>query len=312
MFLNIEPIPNKPMRFYYYLFIVLLLYCNSLWANSIKVVDDGGHNIELSKPAERVISLSPGLTELLFSSGAGNQVKGVVSYSDYPPAAKRLPLVGSYNSLDMERIIALQPDLIFAWQSGNPEAQVQQLKKMGFTVFISEAHQLEEIPDIILKMGLLTGNQEQAQQQANHFKHDLQRLKNNYANKPKVSVFAQIWNKPVMSIGGNHLISRLVELCAGENIFRSYDSLTITPDIESVIEKRPQVILSTGMAKQGEAWLRRWQNWKAIPAVQHQQLYSINPDLLVRHTLRVLQGAEQLCQFFDQARQHYQLFQSSQ
>jgi len=274
-------------------------------AESIEIIDDTSQLIRLEKPAQRIISLSPGLTELLFAAGAGQQIKGVVSYSDHPPAAKQIQQVGSYNSLDMEKIIALNPDIIFAWHSGNPESQVQQLKKLGFNVFTSEPHHLKDIANAILNFGILTGHAEFAQKQSEKFSRQLNRLQQTYQQKTKVTVFAQIWNKPVMSIGGNHLISRLVALCGGENIFQQQTSLTVTPNIESIIEKKPQLILSTGMATQGAAWLKRWQNWHSIPAVEQQQLYSINPDLLVRHTPRVLEGAEIMCEYFDQARKKY-------
>lgn len=300
MFLNIKAILLTTCLFGMQLFVV------QIKADTIRLTDDTGAEVVLQQSAKRLISLSPGLTELLFAAGAGEQVQGVVSYSDFPPAAKKIPLVGSYNSLDMERIIALAPDLIFAWQSGNPEAQVKQLKQLGFKVYISEPHELEDIARIIKNMGRLSGNNDHSNKQSNKFIKQLSHLRKTYQNKPKVSVFAQIWNKPVMSIGGNHLISHLVELCGGENIFQEHSDLTITPNIESIIEKRPQVILSTGMAKQGHSWLKRWQNWQGIPAVKQQQLYSINPDLLVRHTMRILDGASIMCGYFDQARLKYQ------
>jgi len=296
--------PNTKTRL-----IVLLLVCivPTIYAAPIKVIDDTTNAIILEQPAKQVISLSPSLTELLFAAGAGEQILGVVSYSNYPPAAKLIPRVGSYNSLDIERIVALAPDLIFAWHSGNPESQVQQLKKLGFKVYISEPKKLQDISITIENIGKLTGNTGYSQQQSQIFLKQLKQLQQTYQNKPKVSVFAQIWNKPVMSIGGNHLISHLVELCGGENIFKDHGDLTITPNIESVLEKKPQVILSTGMAEHGRNWLKRWQNWQSIPAVKQKQLYSIQPDLLVRHTTRALKGAKIMCEYFERARKQYKI-----
>jgi iron complex transport system substrate-binding protein len=271
-----------------------------LWAQ-IHVIDDNQQHIILSQHAQRIVSLAPSITEMLFSAGAGKQIVGVVSYSDFPAQAKKIPSIGSYDSVDLEKIISLNPDLIIAWKSGNQKKQINKLKLLGYPVFISEPKRFTDVANNINKYGILSGHQQQSHQQSLHFLKSINKLKQQFQHKSTISVFVQIWNKPVMTVGTDHLISQVIRLCGGRNIFDSSD-ITITPDIESVILRKPELILSTGMANIADQWLERWKSMSIIPAVKNNHLYSTIPDLLVRHSPRLLQGAENVCQLLDKAR----------
>ena len=263
----------------------------------IAVQDDAGNTLHLGKPARRVVSLSPGATELLFAAGGGSVVKGVVSYSDYPEAATRLPVVGSYNALDIEKILGLNPDLVVAWGSGNPPMQISRLQTLGLPVFVSEPRNFDDIPKTLLRLGRLLGTREQARRAAEAFRRRLVELKKRYPkNKAREKrVFIQIWNDPPMSINGEHLISKVVEQCNGRNIFHDAQQLTLTLDVETVIKEDPDVIIATRDGALGEKWLQRWRRWKFLNAVRQQALYTVNPSYLVRHTPRILQGMEAVC-----------------
>ena len=183
------------------LILALLVYCPLLFA--AEATDDEGSLISLSKPAERIISLAPSLTELIFAAGAGDKLVGVVEYSDYPEAAKSIPIVGRHDLLDMERILELQPDLIVAWQTGNPRASVNRLRALGIAVYIAEPKSLESIPSHIERLSVLSGSEETANVVAATFRASLQSLSNEYSNKAPVSTFYQVWDVPLISAGGN-------------------------------------------------------------------------------------------------------------
>jgi len=275
--------------------IILFFFSLRAYAE-ITVIDDAGEVISLKQAAKRVISLSPGTTELIFSAGGGHLIKGAVSYSDYPEAAKRIPQIGSYNAVDLEKIVSLNPDLIIAWQSGNPPLQISKLKKMGLTVFISEPRELSDIPSSIKKFGILLATETTADKAINKFNARLNELTNKYTGKFKTkSVFIQIWNTPIMSINGQHLISKIVANCNGRNIFTDYPQLTLTPSVETVISANPDVIIASRQGNLGEKWLRQWRKWHFLSAVKKHRLFTANPDNLVRHTPRILNGMEEVC-----------------
>lgn len=283
------------------LLILIFIFLPQLLQAQIQVIDDDQYAITLPKKAQRIISLSPSITEMLFAAGAGKQIVGVVSYSDYPPQAKNISSVGSYNSLDIEKIISLNPDLIIAWKSGNPMKQINKLKSLGYPVFMSEALNFKDIASNIKKYGILSGNEQLSLHQSQLFLDAINKLEKQYQGKTKVRVFIQIWNKPVMTVGAKHIISHVIHLCGGKNIFDDTE-LTITPGIESIVQLKPELILSTGMANLATQWLKRWENWTMIPAVKNHHLYGTNPDLLVRHSPRLLQGAKNVCQLIDKVR----------
>jgi iron complex transport system substrate-binding protein len=267
----------------------------------ISVVDDAGRAVVLHQPAKRVISLSPHITELLYAAGASEQVVGVVSFSDYPPQARKLPLIGSNDKFDMEAIMAQSPDLIVAWQNGNPKSQVEQLIKLGFKVYISEPRKFEDIAKDIRQLGVMLGTQQQAEPAAEKFLHALQALRQQYSQRPPLRVFYQVWNHPVFTVNGEHLISKVITLCGGVNVFSDLVVLSPQVSIESVIAKNPDVIFY-GSHETREDWADDWRKWPNIKAVANQHLFGIHADLIVRHTPRILQGAKQMCEYMDRVR----------
>lgn len=278
--------------------LISLLFIPLASFSQINITDDSGQILSLKQPAQRIISLSPGSTELVFAAGAGVHLIGVVSYSDYPIQAKSIPRIGSYDSLDIERILALQPDLVIAWNSGNPDHQIKQLQALGLQVYVSEPRDFKHIPATIRKFGQLMGTQAIADKSATQFEEQFKRLKKKYSAdtpKAKVRTFIQIWNNPLMSVNGEHLISKVITFCGGENIFFDAKTLTSTPSIEAILAQNPQVIIATGMAESSKQWLQRWQQWPFISAVKNKRLYAANPDHLVRHTPRILLGIEEVC-----------------
>lgn len=277
----------------------------SPWLQAIEVVDDRGYHVVLDTPAKRVIALAPHIVEIVYAVGGADAIVGAVNYSDYPEAAKHLPQVGSYKSFSVEAVLRLQPDLILAWHTGNGEARVQKLQDLGFKVYWTEPKTLGGVSRSMRNIGLLLGKVE-AEQAADTFDQTLASLKTTYSHKTPVSVFYQVWNEPLQTLNGEHLISDVMSLCGGVNVFGDAPSLAPKISVESVLRANPQVIIASGMAKARPEWLDEWRNWPQLQAMQHQQLYHIPPDIIQRHTPRVLQGATIMCQQIDQARRVYQ------
>ncbi|MGJ8689046.1 MAG: cobalamin-binding protein [Gammaproteobacteria bacterium] len=281
--------------------LTLCCYSSNSQAQSISVIDDAGRQVTLTGPAQRIISLAPSLTELLFVAGAGNRIVGVSEYSDYPPQAQGIPVVGRYNLLDMEAIVAFGPDLIVAWQSGNPQAAVQRLIDLGFNVYIAEPRTLTSIAHQIENFGQLAGTQSTSDAASRYFNEQLDTLQSRYEDASEVSVFYQVWNEPLISVGGDELINDIITLCGGHNIF-SDQGLAPKISIESVLARDPETIIASGMDIARPEWLDDWRRWPQMQAVSNDHLYFIPPDLVQRHSLRVLSGALQMCAHLDKVR----------
>lgn len=269
--------------------------------NGPSVIDDDGTHITLATPAKRVISLAPSMTELLFSLGAGDQLVGVMDYSDYPPEALSLPVVGRYDSLDMERIVALQPDLIVAWRSGNPRGALDRLSALGYPVYVAEPDSLNSIGDHLQRLGVVTGHAARGTELNRQFSQQILQLREDYGSNTPVRVFYQVWHSPMISVGGHELINDMINLCGGDNIFAE---LPVGPkvNLEDVLARNPQVIIASGSSAEAPAWLDEWLRWPQLEAVAREHLYVIPPDLVQRHSLRALQGARQMCTHIEQAR----------
>lgn len=268
----------------------------------VRVADDFGQAVVLAQPAQRIVSLAPHATETLFTAGAGGHIVGTVSYSDFPEAAKKIPRVGGYNNLDLERIVALRPDLVVAWASGNPPAQVERLRALGMTVYVSEPHAIEDVARNIERLGVLAGTEKTAQRAAAAFRARHERLRARYADRPTVSMFYQIWNRPLMTINGEHLISKVIALCGGTNVFAGLPVLAPKVDVEAVLAADPEVIVASGMGEARPEWLDDWRRWTRLRAVRNDQLFFIPPDIIQRHSPRILDGAESLCRDLEQVR----------
>lgn len=289
--------------------LVVLLLCSSFAAyaeaaasDAIDVRDDLQRRLVLAQPAQRVISLSPHITELLFEAGAGERIVGTVGYSDYPEPAKKIPRIGSFNKFDYEAITVLKPDLIIAWHSGNPASQMQGIHGLGVPVFYSEPKALDDIAETIEDFGRLTGTMQIAGPQAEEFRNRLSALQQSYANRKPVRVFYQVWDQPLMTVNGEHIISAAITLCGGVNVFADMPVAAPPVDMESVLARNPQVIIA-GINQQRSDWLQQWQRWSEIDAVANGHVYGVNPDMMTRHTSRILTATGEVCEFIDKARQ---------
>lgn len=269
---------------------------------TVSVEDFAGRTVTLPAPATRIVALAPHLTENLFSAGAGGKLVGAVSYSDYPPEASEIPEVGSYNAYSLETIASLQPDLIVMWGSGNGMRTLSRLEQLGIPVFVSELRQLDDIPRDIRALGTLAGSAGVAELEAARIEQALADLRARYSDLAPLTVLYEIWNEPLQTINGEHLISQVIELCGGRNIFAGLTTLAPRVNIESVLALAPEVIIASGLSDTRPEWLDQWRRYPALPAVRNDGLFFVDPDLLERPTARILLGARSLCEQLDTLR----------
>lgn len=283
------------------LIVTLTFSLNTAATESFTLTDDDGYKVNFTQPAKRIISLAPHATELLFSAGATDQIIATVSYSDFPEQAKAIPRIGSYKKIDMESVVKINPDLIIAWNSGGVEQQLEDLKKLGYKVYLSEPRSFEDVAANIINMGKILGTSEIAKINASSYLKELDQLKKKYNNLKTVDVFYQVWNIPLRTINNGHLISSVIEFCGGHNVFGDLSMRAPKVGIESVIQKNPQAII-IGMSENRKDWVDPWFQWKSIDAVKNKHVYSVNADLIVRQGPRILQGTKLVCEVLEKVR----------
>ncbi len=257
---------------------------------------------QASDDIQRVISLAPHATELAYEAGLGDKLVAVSDRSDYPPQAQQLEKVANYQGIKVEKIIALQPDLILAWPAGNPPRELEKLEQFGFEIYYSKTKTLDNIATNIEQLSQYSDDPEVGLKNAQAYKQRLAVLKDKYKDASPVRYFYQLSEKPIISVAQGHWPSEVFEFCGGENIFANSASPYPQVGIEQVVLNAPEVIFTSQHAiDNGNMW-RSWQD--EIPAVSKQQVWSLNSDWINRPTPRTLNAIQQVCNFFDKARQN--------
>lgn len=285
-------------------FCLMLMLVFMPGAGAVTVVDDIGRTVRLEKPAERIVSLAPHITENLFAAGIGHRVVGVVSYSDFPAEARKIPAVGGYDNFDAETILALQPDLVVGWKEGNQFHQVERLMELGLTVFVNEPQQLEDVAADITRFGILGGREGEARAVAQEYLNGLSRLRDKYSGLETISVFYQVWPNPLITVTDRQIIGNVIRMCGGSNIFAGLGTPTPQVGKEAVLAKNPDTIIASGMDEARPDWLDEWKHWSFLKATRYGNLFFIDPDIIQRHTPRILLGSRQLCEVLEQARRN--------
>lgn len=271
---------------------------------AISVRDDAGDTVVLQRPAQRVVSLAPHVTELLFAAGGGERIVGTVSYSDYPAAARAIPRLGDNRQVDIERLVALKPDLLVVWRHNASSRQLEQLRQLGIPLFYSEPHRLDDIPDTLERLGRLLGTGQKAQQSAAELRRQLGSLNARYRNRPVVRVFYQVWDRPLYTLNERHIVSDAIRACGGENIFAKLPVAAPQVGIEAVLQENPEAVVSGDMRDQTPAGVEIWKQYPTLLAVRRDNLFSLDSDLLNRPGPRIIAGAAALCEKLEQARRH--------
>ena len=254
----------------------------------------------LADPAKRIIALSPHAVEMLYAIGAGDAIVATTDYADYPEAAKKIPRIGGYYGIQIERVLELNPDLIVVWDTGNKAEDINQLKALGFNLYSSNPKTLEGVAKELEELGKLTGHVEQAKKAAAVYRAELLRLRVENATKSEPKVFYQLWSTPLMTVSKNSWIQQIISVCHGQNVFYAAASDYPQVSLENVLLTLPEVILQSG--EEGNVKGVDWNKWPEIPAVKNQHIYQLNADLLHRATPRAILGIEAMCAALDKAR----------
>ncbi|MBH0069646.1 cobalamin-binding protein [Pseudoalteromonas sp. NZS100] len=250
----------------------------------------------------RIIALAPHIVENLFAIGAGDNIVGTVDYADYPSEAQSIERIGGYYGISLEKVLALKPDLVIAWKSGNQSEDLAQIERLGIKVYLSNPVTIAGVADELLTFGEFTGNIEQSQQAANAFTQKLNAIIKSQQDKKNITGFYQLWAEPMMTVSKNTWISQLIETCHVSNVFAQ--SITDYPQIsiENVIVTKPQVIIIPDEKSKTPQPVVNWQKWPEVPAVKNDQFISVNADLLHRFTPRMLDGLADMCDKIDASR----------
>jgi iron complex transport system substrate-binding protein len=271
---------------------------------AVSVRDDQGATVTLPQAARRIVTLAPHATELVFAAGAGARIVGTVEYSDYPVAAKAIPRVGDTLQLDMERLVALKPDLVVAWRYHPADRQLVQLRQLGIPLFYSDPQRMDDLADSLERLGRLAGTEPQARREAAALRRQTAALAARYRGRAPVRVFYQVWDKPLYTLNGKHIVNDAIRLCGGDNIFAALPTTAPEVTVEAVLLARPDVIISGDRPAAPAAGLALWRPMHGVPVVRRGKLFSIDGDLLNRAGPRMVQGMARLCETIDQAREN--------
>jgi iron complex transport system substrate-binding protein len=280
----------------------LLLIPFAASAADIHVKGADGVELTLVAPAQRVVALAPDLSELMFDVGAGDSLKGTVDYSDYPAAAKHVPRVGDAFHVDMEKLLALKPDLVLVWQGGTPQALIEKLRALKLDVLAIGTHELPDIASNLETLGLVTGHADSGQLAAQDFRTRLGALRHQYADQAPLRIFYEISAQPLFTVGGAQSISRLMEVCGGRNIFADLTALAPTVSLEAVLARDPQVIATGNGEGDEQQRFKDWQRWPDLAATKQGNFLVLNDDWISRSTPRLLDAGKQLCEALQKIR----------
>jgi iron complex transport system substrate-binding protein len=266
--------------------------CTPLFAEQV-ITDDLGNIIHLSAPPQRIVSLTPHITELLYDVGAGERLVAAVDYSDYPEAAKTLPRIGNAERIDHERLLQVQPDLIIAWGSGTPARELDSLRHLGIPLYLSEPRRLDAIGAQLREFGEIAGASAQAEKAAQKYEHRLAELRTRYANNPRRTAFYQLAQQPLLTVNRDHLINDVLTLCGGVNPFADLSALTPRVDIEAVLAARPEAVVFALYTGESVAAVEKFWRGYGLPATT--RYIGIPGDYIHRATPRVLEGVARIC-----------------
>ena len=283
-----------------YLSRALLVLPVVAWCTT--VTDDEGRRVTVPDSVTRIVSIAPGATEMLFAAGAGGRVIATVEYSDEPPEARAVPRIGDGIAVDMERMVALRPDVVVVWPGGGNPAQIAKLATLGFPLYHQQVNTLADIPRSLRRLGALANTQWAAEAAASDIEARLDRLEKHHGTGERLSVLLQVWNHPIYTVGGRHLMSDALRICGTSNVFADLESVGPAVDVEAFIARDPDVIMAVAPAATAREWLHEWQRFKRMKAVRAARLLVFDDSRLSRLGPIAVAATEDLCAALDAAR----------
>jgi iron complex transport system substrate-binding protein len=266
------------------------------------VTDDTGQRVTLPNLPQRIISLAPSATEMLFAAGAGNRLVATVDFSDEPAAAKRVPRIGDVTAIDMERLVALHPDLVVAWPGGGNPAQIEKIARLGIPIYRQQVNRLADLPGSLQRLGALTSDESTAERAARALSAELARITREYGGERRTAgaaapptVLLEVWNRPIYTVGGGHLMSDALTSCGVRNVFGDLQELGPVISTEAVIARNPDIIVASAPPGEGASWLAEWKRFGSLNAVRTGRLVAFEDQRLNRLGPSVVLAAEALC-----------------
>jgi iron complex transport system substrate-binding protein len=262
----------------------------------------GACRAEAAEAMPRIISLSPHITELLFAAGAGDRIVGVDDSSDYPAAVAGIARVGEPSALDIEGLLRLKPTLIVLWDSGTPASRKAELERLHLQLYVTDQRHLDDIGATLIEFGRLAGTEPVAAAAARSYRTELAQLRARYAGRSRLRVFYQVWDRPLYTLSGAHVVSEVLSLCGGDNVFADLSTLAPAIDKEAVLARNPDVILVAAIGADGARQALEWNHFQNLQAVRSHHVFTVDPSLVGRMAPRILQGVREVCGLLDAAR----------
>ena len=275
---------------------------SSARAEALEVVDDTGQKVRLASPPARIVSLSPGATEMLFAAGAGDHIVATVQYADVPEVAKRIERIGDSAAVDLERLLALRPDVVVVWPGGNSAAQIDRIARLGLPVYRQVTARLDDLAPSLRRLGRLAGTQVVADGAADAVQRRLEGLRRDYGGRVPVRVLLEVWNQPLYTVGGPQMMSDALAACGAVNVFGDLAELSPVVQVEAVVARNPDAIVAVASARAGAEWLKVWRAFPALKAARRGNLLTFSDPALSRLGPGAVAATAGLCEVIDGAR----------
>lgn len=266
------------------------------------MTDDTGRRLTVPAPPLRIASLAPNVTAMLFAAGAGGQVVATTEYSIEPPAARHIARIGDANAIDLERLVALHPNVIVAWPGGENPAEVARIDRLGIPIYRERVAALADLPTSVRRLGVLAGTRRAADREADALDARIAALERRYASARPVTVLLQVWSRPIYTVGGPHLLSDALRICGARNVFGDLRELGPAVDTEAVIARNPQIIITVAPRPESVRWLAEWRRFPELRAVASGNLIALPDQRLTRLGPGVIDATDGLCRAIDSAR----------
>ncbi|HVW71148.1 MAG TPA: helical backbone metal receptor [Steroidobacteraceae bacterium] len=276
--------------------MALTLGVSVVSAAPLTVTDDTGRSVTLAGPPNRIVSLAPSATEMLFAAGAGDRVIATVQYADEPPAAKRIPRIGDVTAVDIERLVALHPDLVVVWPGGGNPAQIDRIAQLHIPIYRQQVNRLVDLAPSLRRLGALAADPGVAERAARALEEQLGSLEEKYAGGKHPSVLLEVWNHPTYTVGGTQLMSDALQLCGARNVFGDLKELGPVIDTEAVIARDPDIIVAAAPPGQAAGWLNEWRRFRSLAAVRSGRLIAFEDPGFVRLGPSLVPATARLCQ----------------
>jgi iron complex transport system substrate-binding protein len=259
------------------------------------VDDDMGQRVSLPHTPQRIVSLAPSATEMLFAAGAGDRLVATVAFSDEPAAAKQVPRIGDVTAVDIERLVALHPDVVVVWPGGGNPAQTEKIARLGFPIYRQQVNRLSDLPVSLRRLGALAPERSVADDAARKLEESLARLAHEYGGGKHPSVLLQVWNRPIYTVGGTQLMSDALTLCGARNAFGDLKELSPVISTEAVIARNPDIIVAVAPPGEARGWLEDWKRFGSLKAVHDGRLVPFEDQRFVRLGPSFVAATGELC-----------------